>query len=202
MADKRNSLRAALAAACLLALGVGVPSAQTPFDSRQALETLDGVYASTAPESWYGSFGTRRFAFSGGAWELTFVHALDPQMEKKTFQFRTGGAYRIVEPSATVQGAYGGVFGEAWKKVTLLTDDPALVKAFGFAECGLVPNVEIDISQKGCANWKPVAACGEDHDLVALSGARLWFGVRPRDNDMCTPDKRPTALLEPPVVKR
>ena len=28
---------------------------------------------------------------------------------------------------------------------------------------------------------------------------RLFFGVRPRDNDMCTADKTPTALLDPVV---
>jgi len=59
----------------------------------------------------------------------------------------------------------------------------------------------VDISERGCAGWKPVADCAEDHDLLALGPQGLQFGVRPRDNDMCTPDRRPTALL-PAVVPR
>ena len=192
---------AALAAIVSLA-AMGTAAAQMPRGTQHALETLSGVYASAAPEFWYGSWGTRHFAFENGRWELNFTHALDPNMEKKTFRFRTLGPYRIAGPVASVPGGFHGVFGEAQKFVTLLTDDPAIVAAMGLAACGLKLNVETDISASGCAHWKPVAQCGEDHDLVALDGDRLWFGVRPRDNDMCTPDKRPTALLEPPVVKR
>ena len=38
-------------------------------------------------------------------------------------------------------------------------------------------------------------------DLLALDASGLRFGVRPPDNDMCTPDKTPTALL-PAVIRR
>jgi len=193
---------AAAAAAIAAFAAMGTAAAQTPRATQQALETLSGVYASAAPESCYGSWGTRHFAFDKGRWELNFTHALDPNMEKKTFRFRTLGPYRIAGPVAEVPGSFHGVFGEVQKFVTLLTDDPAIVAAMGLAACGLKLNVETDISETGCGPWRPVAQCGEDHDLVALDGDRLWFGVRPRDNDMCTPDKRPTALLEPPVVKR
>jgi hypothetical protein len=71
----------------------------------------------------------------------------------------------------------------------------------GLADCGLTPNLETDISATGCAAWRPVAFCGEDHDLLALTAEGLHFGVRPADNDMCVPDRRPTALL-PAVVAR
>jgi hypothetical protein len=71
----------------------------------------------------------------------------------------------------------------------------------GLAACGLPVNLEADISVTGCAAWKPVAVCGEDHDLLALDDTGLRFGVRPRDNDMCTADRTPAALL-PAVVRR
>jgi hypothetical protein len=71
----------------------------------------------------------------------------------------------------------------------------------GMVDCGLTLNLETDISETGCAAWAPVALCGEDHDLLALSDAGLHFGVRPADNDMCSADKTPTALL-PAVVLR
>lgn len=166
-----------------------------------ALQTLHGTYVSPTVEEWYGGYGTREFVFADGHWSLIFTHALDPQMTMRTFQFRTGGAYRVGDASRTVDGAFETVFDEDWKHVTLLTDAPEIVAGMGMADCGLTVNLETDISDSGCAAWKPVAVCGEDHDLIALSNEGLHFGQRPADNDMCTADKRPTALL-PAVVAR
>lgn len=168
------------------------------FQAAADLETLNGTFRSAAPEAWYGGFGTREFVFANGNWSLTFVHALDPGMTMRTFQFRTGGGYEILEPSTAVDGAYHGVFNEDWKHVTLMTDNPEIVAAMGMAACDLSYNLETDISLTGCAAWRSVADCGQDHDLFARDGTGVYFGVRPADNDMCTPDRLPTALL--PVV--
>jgi hypothetical protein len=121
-------------------------------------------------------------------------------MQRPTFRFRTLGPYRIGAESSALPGAFEAVFFEDAKFVTLLTEDPALIRAFGFEGCGLIPQQEVDISVTGCANWKPVAQCREDHDLLALDATGLRFGVRRRDNDHCTPAHRPTALL-PAVVR-
>ncbi len=165
------------------------------------LSTLRGTYESAGAEPWYGGFGHREFVFADGNWSLTFTHALDPDMTLRTFQFRTGGPYTVGDPSAEVEGAFRTVFREDWKHLTLLTPDPALATAFGMADCRLTVNLEADISSTGCAAWRPVAECGEDHDILAMDPSGLRFGVRPADNDMCSADKTPTALL-PAVVKR
>ncbi len=166
-----------------------------------ALSRLQGTYVSAGAEEWYGGYGTREFVFSGGAWSLTFIHALDPEMTGRTFQFRTGGSYKVGAPSEDQPGAYRTVFNEDWKHLTLLTPDPGLAEAFGMGSCGLTVNLETDISETGCAAWRPVAVCGEDHDLFAMDETGLRFGVRPADNDMCSPDKTPTALL-PAVIRQ
>lgn len=166
-----------------------------------ALSSLRGTYASPGAESWYGGFGFREFVFADGRWSLTFTHALDPDMTMRTFQFRTGGSYAVGAPSDAVPGAYRTIFNEDWKHLTLLTADPGLIEGFGMAECGLTPNLETDISVTGCAAWRPVEICGQDHDLLAMDETGLRFGVRPPDNDMCSADKTPTALL-PAVTKR
>jgi hypothetical protein len=193
--------RSVAASMALAAMLVGAaPHARA--DDRAALEALSGTYASGAAEPWYGAWGTREFAFRDGQWTLVFTFALDPELQRPVFRFRTGGPYRVGAPAAAVPGAFEAVFLEDSKHLTLLTADPALAAAMGLAACGLTPGVEADISARGCAGWKPVAACREDHDLLALDAAGgLRFGVRPRDNDMCTPDRRPTALL-PPVWRR
>lgn len=191
-------MRAAFVSALLVG-STGLATAQEAFGGREQLERLSGVYASSAPEQWYGGYGTRRFTFERGQWGLVFTHALDPAMQNRTFQFRTAGPYTIGAPSRAVAGAFEAVFFEDAKYVTLLTGDPNIVNAFGFANCNLRLNVEVDISRTGCASWKPVSECREDHDLLAISARGLHFGVRPRDNNMCTAERRPTALLQPVV---
>lgn len=193
-----NVLKHALAAG-LLAGVCSVAGAAEGYSGRSQLEGLSGVYASSAPEPWYGGFGTRRFTFERGSWSLVFTHALDANMHKPTFRFRTEGPFTVGAESRVVPGAFDAIFYEDVKHVTLLTADAGIVSAFGFGACGLMLNVEVDISKTGCAGWKPVAECREDHDLLALSAAGLHFGVRPRDNDMCTADRRPTALLQPVI---
>jgi hypothetical protein len=191
------TLRAAAAGAALFCTAA---AGAQDFADRATLAALSGTWASSAPEPWYGGYGTRRFEFSNGQWSLVFTHATDPAMQRRTFAFRTHGPYVVGGPGA-VPGAFEAIFYEDRKLVTLLTDDPRIVSAFGFAACGLRLNVEVDISETGCANWKPVAQCREDHDLLAMDARGLHFGVRPRDNDMCTADRRPTALL-PPVQRQ
>jgi hypothetical protein len=168
---------------------------------RAALEALTGTFHSASVEEWYGGYGTREFVFSDGQWSLTFIHALDPAMTQRTFQFRTGGAYTVGQESESVSGAFHTVFDEDWKHLTLLTPVSEIAAAMGMADCGLTVNLEVDISETGCAAWRPVSVCGEDHDLLALSNEGLHFGVRPADNDMCTADKTPTALLTAVVAR-
>ncbi len=188
------------ACACLAA-GT-CPAAAEPSDMREALSTLSGSYASIGPEAWYGGHGRRLFTFDAGSWTLDFTFGLDPALESPVFRFRTGGDYRIEGPSQAVPGAWQAVFDEDRKLLTLLTGDEGLAEAMGLAACGLVPGVETDISQTGCASWRPVADCPEDHDLLAMEpNGDLRFGVRPADNDMCTAARRPTALLND-VVRR
>ena len=190
----KQTVLAAAAVAC------AAPAFAGDFAPPEALAAAHGTFRSAAPEPWYGGFGTREFIFADGHWQLIFTHALDPAMTMRTFQFRTGGPFRIGDPSGTVAGAHHGVFHEDWKHVTLLTDSPEIVAAMGMAECGLTYNLETDISRTGCAAWRPVSECGEDHDLFAMDAAGVHFGQRPDDNDMCTPDRTPAALL--PAVAR
>ncbi len=187
----------ALAVAAMLTM----PALAEAELDRAALASLNGTFHSSSVEEWYGGYGTREFVFSDGQWSLTFIHALDPAMTQRTFQFRTGGAYAVGEESTAVPGAFHAVFDEDWKHLTLLTPVPEIAAAMGMAECGLTLNLEVDISKTGCAAWRPVAVCGKDHDLLALTDAGLHFGVRPADNDMCTPDKTPTALLAAVVAR-
>lgn len=192
--------------AASIAVAVSMASAFTPAAkpdaARKKLETLSGTYADPKPYAYGTAWGHRTFTFDKGAWTLVFTLSLDPAQKMQVFQFRTVGTYTVGAKSKAVPGAYEAVFSENRKYLTLKTEDQKLASAFGFADCGLTPNQERDISETGCAAWKPVRLCPADHDLLSLDAqGGLSFGERPRDNDMCTPDKRPKKLT-PPVVKQ
>lgn len=182
-----------------LSCSEGEPS---PLETmKNDLENLSGTYKDIEPYAYGDAFGQRVFTFDEGNWTLEFTLGLDPNLENQVFQFRTYGSYRIVEASASVDNAYNAEFGEDKKFLTLKTDNPQLIEAFGFASCGLTPFEEKDISENGCSLWKPVSECPIDYDLLSLDGnGLLYFGQRPADNDMCSADKRPTSLT-PPVTK-
>jgi hypothetical protein len=50
----------------------------------------------------------------------------------------------------------------------------------------------------------PVADCSQDYAIAKLEngGDVLRFGTRPADNNMCTPDKRPTELSPVALTKQ
>jgi hypothetical protein len=170
-------------------------------DIKSKLENLSGTYADAKPYAYGQAWGKRVFSFDKGKWTLHFTLALDPEMKMQVFQFRTFGTYKVQEKSSKVADTYNAVFYEEKKLLTLKTNDENLIKAFGFAPCNMTINVEQDVSEKGCSGWKSVAECPGDYDLLSLDKkGKLYFGNRPQDNDMCSPEKRPTSLT-PPVVK-
>jgi hypothetical protein len=171
-------------------------------DNKAALEKLSGTYADPAPYNYGKAWGKRVFTFDKGKWTLLFTLGLDPELKMQVFTFRTAGTYTVIGKSKSVDGAYEANFSEDKKWLTLKTDDANLVQAFGFAACHLTKDVEKDVSLTGCSAWKSVATCPMDHDLLMLDqDGKLYFGNRPADNDMCTPEKRPTSLT-PAVVKK
>jgi len=175
--------------------------ADTENDLKQRLQTLSGTYADAKPYAYGQAWGQRVFTFNKGKWTLVFTLALDPELKMKVFEFRTIGNYKLQEKSVSVANTYNAVFYEDKKFVTVKTTDQNLINAFGFAPCQITPNIEKDISENGCSAWKSVKACPGDYDLLSLDDeGKLYFGERPADNDMCSPEKRPTTLT-PPVVK-
>lgn len=170
-------------------------------DLKSKLENLSGTYADAKPYAYGQAWGKRVFTFDKGKWTLNFTLALDPEMKMQVFKFRTLGTYKVQDKSSKVADTYNAVFYEEKKLLTLKTSDENLIKAFGFAPCNMTKDVEQDVSGKGCSGWKSVAECPADNDLLSLDkDGKLYFGNRPQDNDMCSPEKRPTSLT-PPVIK-
>lgn len=176
-------------------------NAKSDNDLKGKLENLSGTYADPAPYNYGNAWGKRVFTFDKGKWTLDFTLSLDPDMKMQVFKFRTFGTYKVEEKSTKVADTYNAVFYEEKKFLTLKTSDENLINAFGFAACNLALDIEQDVSANGCSAWKSVKDCPGDYDLLSLDQeGKLYFGNRPQDNDMCSPDKRPTSLT-PPVLK-
>jgi hypothetical protein len=173
----------------------------TDKELKSKLENLSGTYADAKPYAYGQAWGRRVFTFDKGRWTLHFTLALDPEMKMQVFHFRTLGTYKIQDKSNKISNTYHALFFEEKKFLTLKTKDENLIKAFGFTPCNMITDIEQDVSISGCSAWKSVKECPGDYDLLSLdSEGKLYFGNRPQDNDMCSPEKRPTSLT-PPVIK-
>ena len=42
----------------------------------------------------------------------------------------------------------------------------------------------------------PAEKCSTDFDIATVKDGMLFFGERPKDNNMCSADKRPTKLMK------
>jgi hypothetical protein len=182
----------------------GAPGAGGAAGAPAAAPDLTGAWASACVAPEQGSPFTLAFDIGRDAWALDYRVYGDPGCRAPLFVVRIEGPYELTGPSAAVPGAYEGRFGFTKKTITPLAASAVdfLQSANGCGGEGWAENVATDVAG-GCPNLGqyPLADCGADYDLVERRGDELRFGNRPADNDMCTPDERPTAL-GPLVLRR
>ena len=117
---------------------------------------------------------------------------------------RIEGPYEVGGPAPGLEDTFQARFGFAKKTITPYVD--GLVGALAAMGCGSSAwqlGQPQDVLEAGCAAFGqyPASRCAADYDLVKLDAEGLHFGARPADNDMCTPEKRPTRL-NPSVFQR
>ena len=130
-------------------------------------------------------------------WSIDYTLHGDAQCTAKLVTISIHGEYDVLEPSPTVSGAWDARFGFDDKTITPFAQP--IADALGAAKCGTAPwqlGVAQSVYAGGCAAFgqNPQEKCSADYDLLSVQGTTLHFGNRPADNDMCTPDKRPTQL--------
>lgn len=151
-----------------------------------------------------GSYNQLTFVFTETAWELDYSAFVDDACTSQFLTVDIAGDYTLEGASATVDGAREGTFGFTTKTVT-----PHVEAAVGVVNgaCGVTDaevGVALDISG-GCAGLGayPIAECPSDYDIVRLNeDGTLAFGARPMDNNMCTPENRPTTFEGGAVVTK
>jgi hypothetical protein len=128
-------------------------------------------------------------------WTVDYAAFGDARCEQPSLTVHIEGPYTLGEASKAVNGAREGNFGFARKFVTPHTEGAAgfLTQACGGGTFAVGTSSDITAGCAGLGAY-PIEQCATDHDIVHLAGNVLRFGARPADNNMCSPDKRPTAL--------
>lgn len=176
--------------------------------TRVQTKDLAGTWASPSCEAIDNADGSksyvqRNFQLTEETWTLNLDAFGDAGCSFKLFTARVGGPYTLEKDSEKVAGATEGNFAFREQAFTAHVED--LATMLGNAKCGTGTwkvGEEQSTASTGCLFFRPTSACGMDHDVIKVEGNQLFFGARPADNDMCSADKRPTALVSLPVVKR
>lgn len=193
--------RAALGATLSLALACGTSGSSTP--SNTGGDSLVGRWQSACTPMNAQQAFKLDFDIQSATWVLDYDVFGDTTCTTKFLTVRIEGPYETGNVSAP-SGAREARFGFARKLITPHGEAASgfLASEQGCGATGFAAGVARDISTSGCAGLgqRPIAQCPADFDLVKRDGDGLRFGARPADNDMCTPDKRPTALA--PVVSQ
>ncbi len=187
----------------------GASPSSPPASSTRSAPAIDGRWTSACAPSPQADGSTQYlvldFTIGKSDWKIDYVVHGDAACSVKLLTVTIDGDYALDRPSPSVAGAWEARFGFAHKVMTPHVD--GLVQALTGAKCGAKPwkiGEGQDVYDAGCAAFGqyPKATCPADFDLVKLDAGALHFGDRPKDNDMCTPAKRPSAISSLALPKR
>lgn len=135
------------------------------------------------------------YDFTDSTWTQTIDGFRDAACARHQVAVQSHGAYALGAASTAVAGAWEVQLVVAGRE--LIVDDARAARTYArHCKLGkLAAGKSADLAG-GCPGWKlqPLARCATDFDLLALVDDELQLGVRPADNDLCTPGRRPTAL--------
>lgn len=198
-----NRLIAAAAVLCVLS----APAVAGEKAAKAQKPRIEGTWKSTCESVPNGQGGTMNFtrAFKNTAktWSIDFTVYGDAACTQKFFSADISGPYKLGQPSDKVEGATEGEFLITSRKVTPQNEGAVqmLSKACGGTDWAV--GKAKDLTKDGCPalGMHPTATCKGENDVVKVDGKNLFFGQRPADGNLCTPEKRPTALGQTPVTK-
>ncbi len=208
-----KALRLSTSLVALFAVACGsesasVPDATTGGEDAASPPSLVGRWVSDCTPSPQADGSTQYFRLdfdlAASDWAIDYVVHGDPACEVPLVTVHIEGPYALERPSDAVAGAWEARFGFTAKTIRPEVDGlrDFLNSLEGCGTADFETGVAQDVYASGCAGFGqyPQASCDADYDLVRLDGDSLFFGARPADNDMCAPEKRPTALS--PVANR
>jgi len=161
----------------------------------QTFEQLEGTWKSVRAEDLHnGTYGTRVFTFDKNAWKVDFTLYLDKEMKKPVFVFTGSGKYEF-EGKSKMYNTMNALFQFEQKSLQLLINDEQIAAQFGFA--GMKQGEKRDLTKEGVSFLKSVIEQDREYDIVKVEANQLFLGMRPADNDLSKPEKRPVMFMYP-----
>jgi len=189
----------ALAFAVALAGGAGAraqSSRESAANPNLTAADLAGTWMGSQCESDPNSPLSRQrlFVFTETAWKVLVQMFGDRTCNPSALLFTAdfGGEYALGANSAAVPGAREARFGFSHKEVTPTAGGIEFLR-LRCAQYDWTAEAAQDVS-RGCALFRPVAACPVEYDLTEITGGMLRLGDR--SHPLCTPAARPTRLQE------
>ncbi|MFT3699289.1 MAG: hypothetical protein QM831_39440 [Kofleriaceae bacterium] len=160
-----------------------------------AAVSVAGHWKSDCTPNGQGGAISLDFTNTADHWSVAYVTYGDASCTTPVVTANIAGTYTIGAASSIVSGAYDAVF--SFDTKTLTPNVQALADTLNGMGCGtFTVGQPTDVYTNGCPGFGmyPKVTCTADYDLVSITGTTLRFGNRPADNNMCSADKRPTAL--------
>ena len=186
-----NSLKAIISTSLAF-----VVCAMTVASAAASVPILTGRWQSAAPEVQGNLFVTRDFRFEKNTWRVIYRAYGDAEAKVALFTLDVGGVFVIGGPSASVAGAYEGVFPATHRKI--VADSGAGVAMFAQMGCKLAVGAVKALVSEPCGFVPSQMQAMGEYDLVAIKGGQLFFGERSGD----LTKERPKALYPFPLVRR
>ena len=148
-----------------------------------------------------GSFAQLTFDIKAAQWHLDYKSFADKDCKTGTMTTAIDGPWELTQASKVGDGVYEAEFGFAQRSITPHMEG-AVKFLSGLKPCGGSAAFEVGTSKSihadGCPNigMYPAEKCATDFDIATVKDGMLFFGQRPKDNNMCTAEKRPTKLIQ------
>lgn len=192
-----RSIRTFLLDTVTLAASLSACGGATSRDDEPAPagDELAGLWESACIDPGNGQGFTLTFDLTESTWALDYTAFADAGCGTPNLTVHIEGPYRLGDASAVAADTREGEFDFGRKTVTPHNEGAAgfLPQACGGGTFTVGAPTDITAGCPGLGAY-PIADCPTDHDIVTVAGDVLRFGARPADNDMCSPEKRPTAL--------
>jgi Adenomatosis polyposis coli down-regulated 1 len=131
----------------------------------------------------------RQYLFTRTHYNVRYRFFADRECKRATVTAHVSGRYTLGPRVATAPDAREvDVY---FDRVLMTADSPEALPRL--EKCGARTwevGVQQDVTENGCLNFKPKAACGMDYDIVSITGDVLYPGFR--SANMCVKDGRPT----------
>ena len=173
-----------------------------------ASERYAGRWVSPSREPMHNADGStaylvRDFTLTRDRWTLELSTYGDNTSEQsKLFTAKVEGPYAVTGASSKVPGADEVEFGFERIHFTPHADFfIGMLNGAGAGRGNWKVHEAQDVSATGALFFAPTSVYSREYDLLKRDGDTLYFGKRPADNNMGSPDRRPQALA-PPLARR